>query len=84
MPKILIVEDDPAVRDVVNHALAREGMDAVVVGDGEATLEHLRLEAEPFDLVLPFLCCSLLQVPFLSGKYLGCFYPNEAALKPGS
>ena len=25
MPKILIVEDDPAVRDVVEYSLSREG-----------------------------------------------------------
>ena len=52
MPKILIVEDDPAVRDVVNHALSREGMATVAVEDGEAALERLRREAEPFDLVV--------------------------------
>ena len=52
MPKILIVEDDPAVRDVVNHALSREGMATVAVEDGETALERLRREAEPFDLVV--------------------------------
>ena len=52
MPKILIVEDDPAVRDVVDHALSREGMATVAVEDGEAALERLRREAEPFDLVV--------------------------------
>jgi two-component system, OmpR family, alkaline phosphatase synthesis response regulator PhoP len=52
VPKILIVEDDPAVRDVVEHALSREGMETLVVGDGEAALERLRWEAEPFDLVV--------------------------------
>ena len=52
MTKILIVEDDPAVRDVVDHALSREGMATVAVEDGEAALERLRREAEPFDLVV--------------------------------
>ncbi len=52
MPKILIVEDDPAVRDVVNHALSREGMSTVAVEDGEVALERLRREVEPFDLVV--------------------------------
>ena len=51
MARVLIVEDDPAVRDVVEHALAREGMDVKAFGDAEATLEHLR-GAEPFDLVI--------------------------------
>ncbi len=52
MPKILIVEDDPAVRDVVEHALSREGIRTLAVGDGETALERLRQEAEPFDLIL--------------------------------
>ena len=52
MPRILIVEDDPAVRDVVEHALSREGMETLAVGDGEAALERLRREAEPLDLVV--------------------------------
>ncbi|MDP9457745.1 MAG: response regulator transcription factor [Actinomycetota bacterium] len=52
MPRILIVEDDPAVRDVVEHSLSREGMKTLAVGDGEAALARLREEAEPFDLVV--------------------------------
>ena len=51
MARVLIVEDDPAVRDVVEHALTREGMDVKTFGDGEATLEYLG-GAEPFDLVI--------------------------------
>ena len=34
MPSILIVEDDPAVRDVLKIALEREGMVVEAVGDG--------------------------------------------------
>ena len=52
MSKILIVEDDPAVRDVVEYALAREGLQTLAVGDGEAALERLRREEEPFDLIV--------------------------------
>ena len=52
MPRILIVEDDPAVRDVVEHALSREGIRTLAVGDGETALKRLRQEAEPFDLIL--------------------------------
>lgn len=51
MPRILIVEDDPAVRDVVEHALSREGMDTTTAGDGETALERLR-GSDPFDLVV--------------------------------
>jgi two-component system alkaline phosphatase synthesis response regulator PhoP len=51
MPKVLVVEDDPAVRDVVEHALSREGLDTSTVGNGEAALERLR-GSGPFDLVV--------------------------------
>ncbi len=51
MAKVFLVEDDPAVRDVVEHALVREGIETQVFGDGEAALEHLR-SAEPYDLVI--------------------------------
>ena len=52
MSRILVVEDDPAVRDVVEHALSREGMETVAVADGESALARLSEEAEPFDLVV--------------------------------
>src|ERR687884_1898481 len=51
MTRILIVEDDPAVRDVVEHALSREGMETETASDGEKALESLRA-AKPFDLVV--------------------------------
>ena len=51
MAKVLVVEDDPAVRDVVEHALLREGIQTRVFGDGEGALEHLR-SAEPYDLLI--------------------------------
>ena len=52
MPRILVVEDDPAVRDVVEHSLSREGMETLAVRDGESALERLSGESEPFDLVI--------------------------------
>jgi DNA-binding response OmpR family regulator len=54
MTRVLIVEDDPAVRDVVAHALAREGLETRTFEDAERAIEHLR-EAEPdgsFDAVI--------------------------------
>ena len=51
MPNILIVEDDPAVRDIVQIALEREGMSVEAVGDGEAALNRFRW-AGAFDLVV--------------------------------
>jgi two-component system alkaline phosphatase synthesis response regulator PhoP len=51
MTKILIVEDDPAVRDVVEYSLSREGMETEAVSSGAAATERLFSEA-PFDLVI--------------------------------
>jgi DNA-binding response OmpR family regulator len=51
MARVLIVEDDPAVRDVVEHALSREGMETETASDGERALESLHA-AKPFDLIV--------------------------------
>ena len=57
MPKILIVEDDPAVRDVLRIALEREGMTVEAVGDGATALESFRsngtLDLVILDIMLP-------------------------------
>lgn len=57
MPKILIVEDDPAVRDVLKIALEREGMTVEAVGDGEAALKSFgsagSLDLVILDIMLP-------------------------------
>ena len=50
MARILIVDDDPAVRDVLEHALWREGMETQSAPDGEKALQSLH-DAKPFDLV---------------------------------
>jgi DNA-binding response OmpR family regulator len=52
VPRILVVEDDPAVRDVIEHALSREGMKTLAVGDGEKALDRLRAGEEEFDLIV--------------------------------
>ena len=51
MPKILIVEDDPAVRDILKIALEREGMTVEAVGNGERALKSFR-SAGALDLVI--------------------------------
>jgi two-component system, OmpR family, alkaline phosphatase synthesis response regulator PhoP len=49
--KILVVEDDRAVRDVVEQSLLTEGLQTVGVAEGEEALRYLR-ESNPIDLVL--------------------------------
>jgi two-component system, OmpR family, alkaline phosphatase synthesis response regulator PhoP len=51
MPKVLIVEDDAAIRDMVGYALAEEGMEVEAVADGESALEVFS-RSGPFDLVV--------------------------------
>src|SRR5215217_9149880 len=51
MPRVLIVEDDDAMRDMVGYALADEGMEIEAVADGESALE-LFSSSGPFDLVI--------------------------------
>jgi len=56
MPEVLIVEDDAAVRDVVEHSLAREGMGTRTVASGEAALEALKeggVDLVVLDVMLP-------------------------------
>ena len=56
MSRILVVDDEPALRDTVSYALRTEGFDVDVVSDGEAALEAA-LDAEydvvVLDLMLP-------------------------------
>jgi two-component system alkaline phosphatase synthesis response regulator PhoP len=51
MPRVLVVEDDRGVQDVVRIALEYEGMDVEVVKSGEAALEFLE-GSPPFDLAI--------------------------------
>ena len=51
MPRVLIVEDEAAMRDLVGYALAEEGIEVEAVADGESALE-IFFSSGPFDLVL--------------------------------
>jgi DNA-binding response OmpR family regulator len=48
--RVLVVEDEPHIRDLISLHLTLEGLQSVAVGDGE---EGLRLaKSEPFDIVV--------------------------------
>ena len=51
MPRVLIVEDDDAMRDMVGYALAEEGLEVEAVADGESALEIFS-SSGPFDVVV--------------------------------
>jgi len=61
--RLLVADDDPAVRQSLERALTREGFEVVAAADGHAALE--RLQAGGVDLVL-----SDLKMPGLTGLEL--------------
>jgi DNA-binding response OmpR family regulator len=48
--RVLVVEDEPLIAEVVARALGRDGLTVDVVGDGDAALCMVR--AEPYDLIV--------------------------------
>jgi len=49
-PKVLVVEDEPALVDTLEYSLKRQGYDVTVAGDGGVALEKAR--ANPPDLIV--------------------------------
>lgn len=62
--RLLVVDDDPLMRELAAGQLAHPGGEIVTAGDGEEALAILRREA-PFDLVL-----SDLEMPRMTGYSL--------------
>ncbi|MBI4635652.1 MAG: sigma-54-dependent Fis family transcriptional regulator [Candidatus Rokubacteria bacterium] len=50
LPRVLVVDDEPAQRELVAGFLAKHGFEVVAAADGRTALERFR--AEPFDLIL--------------------------------
>jgi PAS domain S-box-containing protein len=63
--RILVVEDEPMLRDLARRALERQGYDVVVVTDGASALRLLEGDTPRFDLVL-----TDVVMPKLNGKEL--------------
>ena len=60
-PVVLVVEDDPPVRELIDDVLQEEGYDVVAAHDGAAALrvlETLRVDVITLDLDLPGLTGS--------------------------
>jgi two-component system, OmpR family, response regulator RegX3 len=54
--RVLLVDDEPAIRDAIEYALRNEGFEVDAVGDGDAALEAARTETHDvmvLDLMLP-------------------------------
>ena len=52
MSKILLAEDDVAIRSIMERAFEREGMSVTAVGDGEAALKSFGSSSSSFDMVV--------------------------------
>ncbi len=52
---ILVVDDEPAVRDSLRRALGLEGYEVELAADGEQALERLALEPQPEAVILDIL-----------------------------
>jgi DNA-binding response OmpR family regulator len=50
LPRLLIVDDDPAIRDILAAVLRRDGWNTECVADGDSAIQ--RLDTESFDLVV--------------------------------
>lgn len=61
MKRILVAEDDPASRELIEELLTAEGYSVAMVGTGREALERLRSDGAP-DLVL-----MDIQMPELDG-----------------
>jgi CheY-like chemotaxis protein len=61
--RILVVDDDPALREVLTAALSKDGYEVDAAGDGTEALALL--EQRPYDLVL-----SDLRMPRVDGPSL--------------
>ena len=64
-PRVLVVDDEPAIRDLLVRALGMAGYDVVAVADGEAGLVAARNAELPYDLVV-----TNSYMPSLSGEEL--------------
>ncbi|HTT47337.1 MAG TPA: response regulator [Pseudolabrys sp.] len=62
MAKILIAEDDDAVRDMVVRALNEDGHELTAASDGAAALEAINRQNGQFDLLL-----SDVKMPVMDG-----------------
>jgi DNA-binding NtrC family response regulator len=64
-PRVLVVDDEPAVRELLIRALELAGYDVVAVRDGEAGLAAARGADLPYDLAV-----TNSYMPGLSGEQL--------------
>jgi two-component system, cell cycle response regulator CpdR len=75
MVKVLLADDDAAMRDVASRALGSDGHAVVVVHDGQEALERATAASPPFDILV-----TDVQMPVLDGITL---VEQLLAIQPG-
>jgi CheY-like chemotaxis protein len=79
MAKILIAEDDDAIRELVVRALSEDGHELTAVADGSAALDALSRHETHFDLLL-----TDVKMPVMDGIALalatGRLHPDVAIM----
>jgi DNA-binding response OmpR family regulator len=63
--RILVVDDEPAIRELLVRALTAEGYEAVAINDGLSGLDAALTAADPYDLVIANNC-----MPHMGGAEL--------------
>lgn len=66
--KILIVEDDPAIRDALTQLLEDEGYPVVGVANGQEAIEHLRTAERPHLILLDLMMPVMNGMQFLQAQ----------------
>ena len=62
MPRILLAEDEEALRSLIERALKQDGHEVVATADGAAALDALTAAAGEFDLLL-----TDIKMPLMDG-----------------
>ena len=74
MRRLLVVEDDPDIVELISHYLEGEGFRVDALGDGSHAYERLR--SEPFDLLV-----LVLQLPGMDGLSLCAALRRDAGTR---
>ncbi len=77
MARVLVVDDEPDIRDIVSRALRHAGHDVDVASDGAAALE--RLEQDTYDLLLTDIVMPIMDGVALALK-AGKSWPDMCIL----
>jgi two-component system, cell cycle response regulator CpdR len=74
-PRVLVVDDEPAVCHILVRALEEAGYEVVAVRDGKAGASAVETAGVPFDLVVTNSCMPTMNGEELIGHLRGLF-PN--------